>query len=585
MYAGKETSTGSAERPSVDDVASIQFGPESSNVAVNRTRIATLIKKAAERGARIAVLPELALTGPLAAGSTLAEAIPGPATEFFARLARQHRMWIGVSVAEQAPEGAYYIANVVLDDHGHVVQKIRKVMVKTAPGQRTVARGDFRDILESIDADGIRLGILSGDDVQAGVPRLANRGADTILITGAWSAADAAQWTGLARSLAKQYTVNLAVANRRNTADNDPFEPGGVFSWLGGFMQAGSRTEDEVKIGPLGRRRLSWRSQSSLGLPSVVPVPLYAAGNEKIAGLGRKLFFDPKLSSTGKIACATCHVPGQAFTNGEAKARGVHGRISKRNVPTLLNVAFRPLLQWDGYASSLENFAKYPISNVHEMNSHYLDEVPAYLRAQEAYRAEFRQVLRADTIEFEHAALALATYMRTLVSGSSPFDRYYYGGDEKALSTEAKNGLKVFTGKGKCSSCHLIGERSALFMDLKYHVTGVGYNAESGIFSDIGLAGISTDEQTGLFQTPTLRNVALTAPYMHDGSIAALEGVIDYYDRGGNKNPRQDPKIQPLSLTAVEKRDLAAFLRSLTGSERYTADGRREETVLQGAVK
>jgi len=393
------------------------------------------------------------------------------------------------------------------------------------------------------------------------------------------------QWTELARSLAKKYTVNLVVANRRNPQDPESYGAGGLFSWLGGFMQAASRSGDEVKIGPLGRRRLSWRSRSSLGLPSVVPVPLYEGGNERIAELGRKLFFDPKLSSTGEVACSTCHIPERAFANGAAKGTGVYGRVSKRNVPSLLNVAFRPLLQWDGYASSLENFAKYPISNVHEMDSHYLDQVPAYVQAQETYRAGFQEAMRTDRIEFEHVALALATYMRTLISGDSPFDRYYYGGDEKALSREAKNGLRLFTGKGRCSSCHLIGEKSALFMDLKYHVTGVGYNAATGLFSDIGLAGISTDEQTGLFQTPGLRNVAHTAPYMHDGSMATLEQVIDFYDRGGNANPRLDPLLKPLSLTAAEKRDLAAFLRSLSGTERYTADGRRQENVLHGAAR
>jgi cytochrome c peroxidase len=570
---------------SVDEVAAIQFAPDVENIAGNRTRLAALIREAAGRGARIVVLPELALTGPLAGTSDAPEAVPGPTTEYFGNLSRSLRIWLSVSLAERARQGSYFITNVLMDEHGHMVQKIRKVMVRSNPGERSAARGDFRDILESVDAGGIRIGMLSGADVQAGMPRLANRGADTILISAAWSSEDPIQWTELARSLAKQYTVNLVVANRRDPRDRGSYQLGGVFSWLGGVMPPSSRSGDEVKVAPLGRRRLSWRSQSSRGLPSVVPVPLYEKGNEQIAELGRRLFFDPKLSSTGQVACSSCHAPERAFANGEAKGKGVYGRLSKRNVPTLLNVAFRPLLQWDGYASSLENFAKYPISNVHEMNSHYLDEVPAYLRAQEKYRAEFQRTMQVAHIEFEHAALALATYMRTLISGDSAFDRYYYGGDEKALTKEAKRGLRLFTGNGRCAACHLIEERSALFMDLKYHVTGVGYDAATNVFRDIGLAGISTAEQTGQFQTPSLRNVAGTAPYMHDGSMATLEQVIEFYDRGGNPNPRLDPLLKPLSLTVTEKRELAAFLRSLSGAERYTADGRRLKNDLYGATR
>jgi cytochrome c peroxidase len=291
--------------------------------------------------------------------------------------------------------------------------------------------------------------------------------------------------------------------------------------------------------------------------------------------LGRELFFDKGLSSTGTVACATCHQPERAFTNGQAKGVGVHDRKTYRNVPTLLNVAFRPLLRWDGYASTLENFTKYPFSGVREMDFHYLDKVVAELRARPHYAAAFRSAMGAEPIEFEHVARALATYMRTLISGDSAFDRYYYQRDEAALDESARRGLALFTGKAECARCHLIGDRYALFMYFKYHFLGVGYDPEPGASEDIGLGAISTNDLSGFFQTPSLRDVAETAPYMHDGSLATLEEVVEFFDAGGAPRPGRATGLRPLLLTRQEKRDLVAFLRSLTGAQRYSADGRR----------
>jgi cytochrome c peroxidase len=291
--------------------------------------------------------------------------------------------------------------------------------------------------------------------------------------------------------------------------------------------------------------------------------------------LGRTLFFDKNLSSTGTVSCGSCHQPERAFTNGEEKGTGVYGRKTKRNVPSLLNVAYRPLLQWDGYASTLENFAKYPVSGYTEMNFHYLDKVGHYLQSQPAYVAAFRSAMGVEEVQFDDVARALSAYERALVSGNSPFDRYHYGGDKTALNASARRGLELFTGKALCSNCHVIGERYALFMDSRYHVVGVGYLPEKKEFSDVGLGGISTGDLSGLFLTPSLRNVAETAPYMHDGSLPTLEEVVEFFNRGGIPNASLDPLVKPLFLNEQEKKDLVEFLRSLTGEQRYSAQGHR----------
>jgi cytochrome c peroxidase len=240
-----------------------------------------------------------------------------------------------------------------------------------------------------------------------------------------------------------------------------------------------------------------------------------------------------------------------------------------------LNIAYRPLLRWDGYASSLENFAKYPINGFTEMDFHYLDKVPAYIRSQPHYMNAFRSTMGVEEIEFDHVARALAAYQRTLISGNSPFDRYYYGKDKSALSKRAQWGLKLFTGKAECSKCHTIGNDYSLFLDYKYHDLGVSYDLVKKEYGDRGLGEISTDDLSGSFLTPSLRNVALTAPYMHDGSLKTLDEVIDFFNRGGKRSPRLDPIMKPLGLTVEERKALVAFLESLTGDQKYSPTGQR----------
>ncbi len=568
-----EPAQGALPAPEQAAVAALNFAPQPLDPAFNRAELTRRLREAHARGARYLVTPELGLTGEFAEGMTaealrdLAEPIPGPTTEHFARLARELGAWIGISLLETRPDSPnssdVYITAVLLDDSGRTAALHRRIMVRPDGPEGLVTRGDYRAILDTVPDGDLRLGILSGSDVQVGVARLADRGADLILICsspGALAGGD---------GLARRYSVQLASAER--TAPGTGVRAGGIFSRSGGYRRP---SDDGLALAPLDMVPHRWRPASALGLPASVPVPAHEPASALLRELGRRLFFDPGMSRSGTVSCATCHEPERAFTNGSAKGQGVFGRHTKRNVPTLLNVAFKPLLRWDGYASMLENFAKYPLSGYNEMSFHYLDEVVDYVKSRPVYvRAllETMDLARADEIEFEHVARALATFQRSLVSGNSAFDRYQYGGDHAALSPSAARGLALFRGKADCERCHQIGPNYALFMDLDYHFLGIGYEESPGASPDIGLGSISTNDLAGLFQTPSLRDVARTAPYMHDGSIGTLEDVIEFFDRGGTPAPGRPVELKPLGLSAAEKRDLVEFLRSLDGDWDYGA--------------
>jgi cytochrome c peroxidase len=576
--------------PSAETFAAIDFKPVPGAAERNRERLAKLIVEARRRGARYVVVPELSLVGSLDISGRqvghfdpelIAETIPGPTTNYFARYARSLGVWIALSVVESGRGGTgYFLTSVLLDERGQITTRSRKTMVRLngEDGQATRAT-NYLDVPDTVDDQGRRLGVLSGDDILVGVPRLAARGADTILVTAGWNDHDPVRWDELSRRLSKEFSVNLVIANRLSTdaekRGSNAAKHGGIYTPSGQTFIADTSEEAKgLTVVSLIKRKPTWQIVSALGLPSV-PVPSHQPPSVEIAELGRTLFFDKNLSSTKTVSCSTCHRPEKAFTNGETKGIGVDGRMTKRNAPSLLNVAFRPLLQWDGYASSIENFVKYPLSGYTEMNFHYIDQVVPYLRSQPEYAKAFHSSMGVEKIEFEDVERALATYVRTLISGNAPFDRYYYGRDEAALSESAKHGLKLFMGKAECSRCHLIGDHYALFMDSKYHTVGIGYDQAQGVFTDVGLGGISTDEFSGLFQTPSLRNVAETAPYMHDGSLGTLEEVIEFYNRGGGPSLHRDPILKPLFLSAQEKKDLLAFLHSLTGDQVYSSRGER----------
>jgi len=305
--------------------------------------------------------------------------------------------------------------------------------------------------------------------------------------------------------------------------------------------------------------------KAPLGLPPV-PIPADNPPTAETIALGRRLFYDARLSKDNSVSCASCHNPSLAFTDGRAVARGVGGTLGVRNSPTLLNAAYSPLQFWDGRAPSLEAQSAFPIADPAEMNQPH--EVSVSKIAQDpAYAAEFARAFGAGSVTLGKIQRSLASFERTLLSGNSPFDQYQYGGNKQALTPAAVHGLALFTDpqKGNCAVCHTIEAKYALFTDGKFHNTGSGVNGD-GTLTDLGRFGqTKLETEKGEFKTPTLRNVALTGPYMHDGSLKTLKDVVDFYAGGGNSNPYLDKEIKALNLSAQDRADLVAFLEALTG--------------------
>jgi cytochrome c peroxidase len=305
--------------------------------------------------------------------------------------------------------------------------------------------------------------------------------------------------------------------------------------------------------------------KTPLGLPPV-PIPADNPPTVETIALGRKLFYDPRLSKDNSLSCASCHNPNIGFTDGRAIAQGVGGVIGIRNSPTVLNAAYSPLQFWDGRASSLEAQSAFPIADPVEMNQLH-DVSVSKIRKDPAYQAEFARAFGPGPVTLSLIEKSLASFERTLLSGNSPFDQYQYGGNKQALSPPAIQGLAIFKDpkRGNCAVCHTIENRYALFTNGTFHNIGAGVNAE-GEMDDLGRFNqTKIQAEKGKFKTPTLRNVALTAPYMHDGSLKTLKDVVDFYAGGGNSNPYLDQDIKPLHLSAQDRADLVAFLESLTG--------------------
>ncbi len=306
--------------------------------------------------------------------------------------------------------------------------------------------------------------------------------------------------------------------------------------------------------------------QSPRGLPEV-PIPTDNPPTAETIALGRRLYYDPILSVDNTVSCATCHNPQFGFTDGLPVSAGVQGKTGTRSAPTVFNAAFNAVQFWDGRAPSLEKQAEGPVQNPVEM-AHTLEGVEKKLMVDSTYRVAFEKAFGPGPITYEMVEKSIASFERTVLAGNSPLDRFYYGGDKKALSPAAQRGLKVFLDpkKGNCNACHVVGEKYALFTDNKFHNLGVGVDTK-GEFKDLGrytVTKVETDK--GAFKTPTLRNIAQTGPYLHDGSLKTLKDVIDFYVGGGNSNPYRDKEIHALDfLTARERSDLVAFLESLTG--------------------
>jgi cytochrome c peroxidase len=305
--------------------------------------------------------------------------------------------------------------------------------------------------------------------------------------------------------------------------------------------------------------------EAPLGLPPV-PIPADNPPTGDSVALGRKLFFDARLSGDDTVSCATCHNPQLSFTDGLPGSKGIGKKIGRRNAPTVLNAAYYPTLFWDGRAGSLEQQAGFPIANPDEMGQSHELSIKKFEKIPE-YKKDFTAVFGPGSLTIQKIEMAIASFERTLVSGDSAFDRYLYGNDKTAMSPAAIRGLAVFTDKnrGNCVTCHTIGEKFATFSDGKFHNLGAGTNAK-GELTDLGRYDqTKVEADKGAFRTPDLRNVAKTGPYMHDGSLKTLKEVVDFYEGGGTSNPYLDKEIKELKLSGQDKADLVAFLESLTG--------------------
>lgn len=291
------------------------------------------------------------------------------------------------------------------------------------------------------------------------------------------------------------------------------------------------------------------------GLPPIPYPKDNPPSDEKIA-LGKQLYFDGRLSADGKVSCASCHDPAKGFSNADQFATGVEGKKGGRNSPTVINAAYQKFQFWDGRAKSLEDQALGPIQNPIEMNM-TLDAVVAKLNGIEGYKSQFQKVFNTD-VTSDGIAKAIAAYERTVLSGDAPYDKFK-AGDTSALSEAAQRGMKLFFGKANCVSCH----SGPNFTDNGFHNIGVG----SG---DEGRFAISKSEgDKGAFKTPTVREIAKTGPYMHDGSLKTLEEVVAHYVKGGTPNPQLDEEIFPLKLTPEESADLVTFMKDGLSSASY----------------
>lgn len=274
--------------------------------------------------------------------------------------------------------------------------------------------------------------------------------------------------------------------------------------------------------------------------------------------LGAKLFTDKRLSKDGSLSCATCHDPARGFTDGRMVAVGVGGAMGTRNTPTLYGTAGQSKLFWDGRASSLEDQAIGPLTNPIEMAAN-LDDVLKYLESDEDYARRFNEVYGGPPT-VERLTKAIASFERAVKLNPSPFDRWR-NGETDAINESAKRGYQVFSQHGRCSVCH----RGTDLTDGEFHNLGIEPTPEN---PDLGRYGVTKFEaHRGAFKTPTLYNVERTAPYMHDGSLATLEEVVEFYDKGGGPDKGRSPLIRPLNLTEQEKADLVEFLKTLTTTD------------------
>jgi len=334
--------------------------------------------------------------------------------------------------------------------------------------------------------------------------------------------------------------------------------------------------------------------------------------------LGQKLYFDKRLSADGTISCASCHDPATAFASKDTLAIGVRNQSGTRNVPTLLNAKFSNSFFWDGRARTLEEQAKQPLLNAAEMGFESEAALVARLSSIPEYRKAFRRLFPREGITLDTVASAIASYERTLISNNSPFDRFIKG-DQRAITANQKAGWALFKGRARCIECHVFSASSPFFTDFKFYNTGVAGRdqnfkaltqradeirfrrrskriassalAHQAEFSELGRFLVTLDDKDiGAFKTPTLRDVELTGPYMHNGSMKTLLDVVRFYNQGGGHNPMLTDRMRPLDLNEHQMSDIVEFLRSLTSDDvlkqaQFSKPQTRERVPLPGTKK
>ncbi len=358
-------------------------------------------------------------------------------------------------------------------------------------------------------------------------------------------------------------------------------------------MASNERTDSAIAL-PWGELLIREVNNPPLGLPVLPKDKSEALTPEKVS-LGRKLFRDRRLSSNGALSCSSCHNPQEAFAqNAMGRAIGIEGKSLRRNSSSLLNVAYQDRLFWDGREFSLETLVWGKLLDEIALGNRSTGEVLSRLRVDPDLHAEFGLAFNGTGITLETVAAAISAYLTTLVSADSRFDRWYFGNEEQALTDEEKQGFELFRGRAGCVNCHTIESDHALFTDQNLHNTGLGWEHSMGLrsrgdtivvagqtiklnldalsgteprrYNDLGLYEVTQDPaDRWRFRTPTLRDVELTGPYMHDGSISSLEEVVEYYSRGGVPHELQAEAIRPFEVDSAEQAALVAFLKTLTG--------------------
>jgi len=339
------------------------------------------------------------------------------------------------------------------------------------------------------------------------------------------------------------------------------------------------------------------------GLPPV-PFPEDNPQTAQKIALGDKLFHDTRFSTTGEVSCSTCHDAAKAFTDSPLKtSEGINKLTGTRNAPTVVNAAYFATQFWDGRSPSLEDQALHPFTNPVEMGLKDHQPILDIVRSDPEYVKAFEEVFGAsgEAITMDEVTKAIAAFERTQIAGDSPFDRWYYGGEANALTEQQVRGFDLFINQGRCVSCHIIEQTQALFTDNRFHNIGVGINniqedvpklAGNFLEADMTLSEVDVEvlsdartselgrfaishgfDDLGSFKTSTLRNIAVTAPYMHDGSVATLRDAVVHYNNGGVTN-EGDPVndflsggIRPLNLDDDQIDDLVAFLEALTSPQ------------------